>query len=406
MKPIKQAVIATLGLTTLAHGAGYQLQERSTRGLGRAFSGEAAIADDASVMASNPAGMLLVPGDTAISVGLSGIFPDVDVQGVFTPTGAPGGIPTTASDVADHAVVPYLYLTHKVNDKVSVGFGSYTTYGLATNYPLTFAARSLADKSELKTVNLNPSIAYRINSQWSIGVGFDALYADGKLTSTFPNSLPILDLAGDDWGFGYNIGVMFELSDSTRFGLHYRSEVDLTLEGRVVSSATPIWNGPGIVDVTLPDSLEFSVYHEINDRWAIHGDIVWTGWSDFQQLQPIVFGAPVQPPATIENWSDVYRFSIGTTWKTTDRLTLRAGVAYDESPVDQQFMTLRIPDSDRLWLSVGMSYQINPCWAIDLAYTHLFTDEVRINETTIAGNFTGIADGSTNLVALGLSGHF
>ncbi|MGB1130909.1 MAG: outer membrane protein transport protein, partial [Haloferula sp.] len=96
MKPIQQAVIATLGLTTLAHGAGYQLQERSTRGLGRAFSGEAAIADDASVMASNPAGMLLVPGDTAISVGLSGIFPDVDVQGVFTPTGAPGGIPTTA----------------------------------------------------------------------------------------------------------------------------------------------------------------------------------------------------------------------------------------------------------------------------------------------------------------------
>lgn len=141
---------------------------------------------------------------------------------------------------------------------------------------------------------------------------------------------------------------MFELSESTRFGLHHRSEVDLTLEGRVVSAATPIWNGPGIVDVTLPDSLEFSAYHEINDRWAIHGDVVWTGWSNFQQLQPIVFGAPLQPPATIENWKDIWRFSLGTTWKATDRVTLRARAAYDESPVDSQFLTLRIPDSDRL----------------------------------------------------------
>ena len=406
MKPTTTAVFTALALSSLAEGAGYQLQERSTRGLGRAFSGEAAIADDASVLASNPAGMLLVPGDTAISVGLSGIFPNVDVDGVFTPTGAPGGIPTSARSVADDAVVPYLYLTQKLNDKVSVGFGSYTTFGLATNYPLTFAARSLADKSELKTINFNPSIAYRFNSQWSIGVGFNALYGEGKLNSTFPNSLPILDLAGDDWGFGYNLGLMFEWSDSTRFGLHYRSEVDLTLEGRIVSGAAAIWNGPGIVEVTLPDSLEFSAYHEINDRWAIHGDVVWTGWSDFQQLKPIVFGAPVQPPATNENWKDVYRFAIGTTWQATERVTLRAGAAYDQSPVEPQFLTLRIPDSDRLWLSVGMSYQFNPCWSIDVAYTHLFTDSVRINETTTAGNFTGTAEGSTHLVALGLSGHF
>ena len=398
--------MAALCLPYFAHGAGFQLQERSTKGLGRAFSGEAAIADDASVLASNPAGMLLVPGDTAVSIGMSGVFPDIDVNGVFTPTGAPAGIPATADGVADYAAVPYLYLTHKVNEDISIGFGSFTTFGLATNYPLNFSARSLADQSELKTVNLNPSIAYRFNRQWSVGAGFNALYGEGKLTSTFPNSLPILDLAGDDWGFGYNVGVLFELNESTRFGLHYRSEVDLTLEGRIVSGALPFWNGPGIVDLTLPDSIEFSAYHEINDRWAIHGDVVWTGWSDFQQLQPVVFGAPVQPPTTIENWNDVYRFSIGTTWKATDRLTLRAGLAYDESPVDSQFMTLRIPDSDRLWVSLGMSYQLNECWAIDLAYTHLFTDDVSINETTAAGNFTGTAGGSTNLVALGLSGHF
>lgn len=398
-------ILATLPLMAgIAHGAGYQLQERSARGLGRAYSGESAIADDASVLASNPAGMILIPGDTSVSVGLTGIYPEIDVAGFYT--GAGGTVATVAEDLADEAHVPFLYLTHDLTENLTIGFGSYTTYGLATNYPLAFAGRTMADKSELKTVNFNPAIAWRLHPKVSIGAGFNAVYADGALNATLPNSLPLLDLAGDDWGYGYNLGLMFEVTERTRIGVHYRSEVDLSLEGRITSAVVAPFNGPGIVDVTLPDTFELSLYHEINDRWAIHGDVTWTGWSDFQQLQPIVLGSPVQPAATPENWNDVWRFSLGTTWKASDRLTLRAGVAYDESPVEPQFRTLRIPDTDRVWLSLGASWHFNPCWSLDVGYTHLFTQTSRINETNAGGNFVGIAQGDTDLVSIGVSGNF
>ena len=400
----RDLIMATSLVASLAAGAGFQLQERSARGLGRAYSGESAIADDASVIASNPAGMLYTPAETSISVGLTGIYPDIDVTGFYT--GAGGTVRTTGKDIADEAHIPFLFFSHQLTDDLGIGFGSYTTYGLATNYPGDFAGRAIADKSELKSINFNPAVAYRVLPTLSVGAGFNAVYADGVLNSTLPNSLPLLDLAGSDWGYGYNVGLMYEPREGTRLGLHYRSEVDLTLEGRVVSAAVGIFNGPAILDVTLPDSLEFSIYHELNDRWAIHGDVTWTGWSDFQQIAPVVLGAPAQPPATIENWNDSWRFSLGTTYKASDRLTLRAGAAYDESPVEPLFRTLSIPDNDRLWLSVGGSWHFNPCWSLDLGYTRVFAGRSSINQTNAGGNFRGYAEGDTNLVSLGVSGNF
>lgn len=392
-----------LSLAAPSYGAGFQLAERSASGLGRAFSGEAAIADDASVIASNPAGMILLGGDWSYSAGITGIFPDLDVQGAFSAGGPP--VPAIGNDIADDAYIPFLYIAKRINDSISVGFGSYTTYGLKTNYPVSFSARTVADFSELKTVNLNPSIAWRINDSFTLGAGFDALRAEGKLTTTIPNTLPAFDLAGDDWGYGFNLGVLYELSDATRFGLHYRSSVDLKLDGRAVS-VIPGLNSTGTLGIELPDSIEFSAYHEINDQWAIHGDVVWTKWSTFDQLQPYLSnGAPV--PATPENWDDVFRYSIGTTFKATECLTFRAGVAYDESPVPDAFRTLRIPDEDRIWLSLGLSWQFHESMRLDVGYTHIFSDDMRILDGgATTGVFNGTASGSVDLVSIGVAGEF
>ena len=404
MKPTSAALMLFLS-SSIADGAGFQLQERSAKGLGRAYSGEAAIADDASVLASNPAAILLVPGETATSVGLTGIYSDVNVNGTFTPAGAPAGVPARADDITEDSYIPYLFVVRKISERLSLGFGSYTTFGLQTDYPISFSGRSIADLSDIKTVNLNPAIAFRLNDKWSIGAGIDALYAEGTLDTTLPNGLPLLELTGDDWGYGYNIGILYDASERTRFGLHYRSTIDLLIDGQALS-VIPGFNGPAKLDVTLPDQIEFSAYHELNESWAIHGDVIWTGWSTFDQLVPIIAGAPIQPPATTENFSNAWRFSIGATWRITDALTLRAGAAYDESPADPAYRNLRIPDSDRIWLSAGLSYQFNPCWALDFGYTHLVTERAVINETTSTGNFTGVIEGSAHLVSLGLSGTF
>lgn len=392
----------------LAHGAGFQLQERSASGLGRAFSGEAAMADDASVLASNPAAMLLLADEWSFALGGSGIFPEVEVRGTYAPPApAPPGtrLPAIGGNVSDDAFVPFFHAAKRVNERLAVGFGSYTTFGLNSNYPTSFPARAVADSSEVLTLNLNPSLAWRVDDRWSLGLGFDALYAEGKLTATAPSTLPLLDLAGDDWGYGFNAGLLFELSPSTRFGLHYRSAIDLEIEGRAVS-LVPAFNGPATLSVELPDSMEFSAVHDIGD-WSVHGDVMWTNWSVFKQLAPQVTGAPVQPPPTPENWKDSWRFALGTTWRAGETWTFRAGVAYDRSPVPEANLTLRIPDADRLWLSAGFSWEFTPCWTLDFGYAHIFADDVRITDGNAAtGVFRGTAGGGADVVSLGISTSF
>jgi long-chain fatty acid transport protein len=395
-------------LSPLAHGAGFQLQERSASGLGRAFSGEAAMADDASVLASNPAGMLLLADEWSFALGGSGIFPEVEVRGTYAPPApAPPGtlLPANGGNVSDDAFVPFFHAVKQINERLAIGFGSYTTFGLNSNYPTSFPARAVADASEVITLNLNPSLAWKIDDRWSIGLGFDALYAKGKLTATAPSTLPLLDLAGDDWGYGFNAGLLFQATPSTRFGLHYRSSIDLEIEGRAVS-LVPVFNGPATLEVELPDSVEFSAVHDIGD-WSVHGDVMWTHWSVFKQLAPQVTGAPVQPPATAENWKDSWRFALGTTWRASETWTFRAGVAYDRSPVPESNLTLRIPDADRLWLSAGFSWEFTPCWTLDLGYAHIFADEVVITDGTAAtGVFRGTASGGADVVSLGISTTF
>lgn len=395
-------------LPLLSHGAGFQLQERSASGLGRAFSGEAAMADDASVLASNPAAMLLLSDEWSFALGGSGIFPEVEVRGTYAPPApAPPGtrLPANGGNVSDDAFVPFFHAVKRINERLAIGFGSYTTFGLNSNYPTTFPARAVADSSEVLTLNLNPSLAWRIDERWALGLGFDALYAEGKLTATAPSTLPLLDLAGDDWGYGFNAGLLFEATPSTRFGLHYRSSIDLEIEGRAVS-LVPAFNGAATLEVELPDSVEFSAVHDIGD-WSVHGDVMWTNWSVFKQLAPQVTGAPVQPPATAENWKDSWRFALGTTWRASETWTFRAGVAYDLSPVPEANLTLRIPDADRLWLSAGLSWEFTPCWTLDFGYAHIFADDVPITDGNAAtGVFRGTAGGSAEVVSLGISTTF
>lgn len=408
----KHAPLLVLALSTAAHGAGYQLAERSASGLGRAFSGEAAIGDDASILGSNPAGMSLLD-DMSFAVGASFVFPSVDAEGLAF-DGAGGATPVRDSNVIADAIIPYAYFTKKINDQVTVGIGSFTQYGLKADYSTAFATRTVTDFSELLTFNINPAISYRINEQWTVGAGFNALYADGNITSLQPGiGGNLFDLEGDDWGYGYNIGVLYELNEGTRFGLHYRSSIDLKLEGSAEVGlgfgAFPGGTFDGSLEVELPDTIELSAYHELNDKWAIHGDILWTNWSKFQSLDPKVHPLIDGALSKEQNWDDSFRFSIGATYKHNDRLTFRAGAAYDEAPVDSSHTTLRIPDADRFWVSLGASYVLNDCYTLDVGYTHVFADDVSLSPEALGGNtenFSGKVEGGVDIFSIGLSGSF
>ncbi len=377
--------------------SGFQVLERSARGLGRAFSGEAAIADDASIISSNPTGMIMLDG-TSISTGLTYADPVVNLNG-----SNPLGQQADAKDVIEEALIPYFYLSHKVDNQLALGLALYTTHGLKNSYSDDFSAKISPQSTELETITIEPALAYRINQQWSLGIGISAVYAEAKLRgrSVPPFPVPDVESTGSDWSWGYHLGVLYECSENTRFGLYYKSNVNLNLKGDNVVNGN---QRAGSLEVDLPETIEFSAYHQLNDNWAIHGDVVWTHWSRFEELN---FNDP-EIPVTTENWDNSMRYAIGATYFYNDSWTFRAGISYEESPVpDAQHRTVRIPDADRYWLAVGASYQLNECYALDFGYSYITSATADIEETEIPnGLFDGESDASVHLVSVGISGSF
>ncbi|MDQ8189498.1 OmpP1/FadL family transporter [Roseibacillus persicicus] len=412
----QSAILGSLFAAPNLLGAGFQLAERSASGLGRAFSGEASIADDASVVSSNPAAMLMLGGDWNFSVGGGYINPGADATLYPAVTGGNAGPVLKDDDIAESAFVPYLYLTKRMSEDIAVGLGVYSNYGLRTNYSDSVADLVGTNYSDITTINFSPSIAYRINEMISIGAGLDVVYAEGELTANAVAGTPApsFKLKGDDLAFGYNLGILLNLSESTRVGINYRSKVELALDGSASGSPFGGASVPGELDVDLPASAEVSIFHQLNDKWAVHGDILWTQWSSFDTLEPMVStGNPALDAGvnaglrTVENWDDTFRYSLGATYQANSQLTLRGGVAYDFSPVDDEYRTLRIPDGNRLWLSIGGSYALNENLKVDAGYSLIFVDKVKLGENDnglIGTNSRG--EGNIHLFALGLSGSF
>jgi long-chain fatty acid transport protein len=432
-------VAGVLGFAGGAMGAGFAIIEQSAASAGYAYAGAAAAAQDASTIFFNPAGMALQSGHQ-LQVGAHYIIPKAEFknQGSTTVLGTPltGG---DGGDGGDPALVPNLFYRHDFNDKWKAGIGITAPFGLVTEYDNGWVGRYHALKSELATININPSVAYRINDQWSVGAGVSFEYADAELSNAVdwgtilvgggfapPTASQNLDgtatVEGDDWGIGANVGLMFQPLDTTRFGLHYRSSVDHTLEGNATfntpAAAAAAAQAAGLVnttvtaDVTLPDIVSFSAYHAFNERWAILADVTWTNWSHLNELR-IKFGTGADDSVTTLDWEDAWRYSLGAIFKPTAPWELRAGVAFDESPIpNARRRTPRIPGADRIWVTVGAGYRFSEMITVDFAYGHLFVDDPKVDkditeaENRLRGALVGEYDASVDIISAAVSFQF
>ncbi|MEM9080189.1 MAG: outer membrane protein transport protein [Verrucomicrobiota bacterium] len=412
MKNISRLLASSVLLTPLAQGAAFQLFERSSSGLGHAFSGGAAYAEDASVLASNPAAMIMLGGNWNISAGLNLI--DVESETTGLSPNSSGGLSTVSGNADTTSYVPMLYVTKRVNENLVLGLGTFTTYGLKTEYPDSFADFAGTSLSELVSVNINPSIAYRVNEVITLGAGLDILYAEGNISSRSPDAVlagtgNLFDLEGDDIAFGFNIGVLLELHDRLTFGLHYRSSIELGIEGEAAlgTGLNNIAGGAVVIpgtydaslDVELPETVEASLTFKASKCLDLHADVFWTNWDKVPTLSPKVNGTLSDAAVnsiieTTLNWESTFRYAVGATYRPNEKWTLRAGVAYDQSPVEDDNRTLRIPDRDRIWLSAGFTYHFADHYSVDFGYSHLFADDVTIdpNEPFYNGTISGDAD--------------
>lgn len=384
---IKPSAIALLVIAGQTHAAGFQLAEQSATGLGRAFAGEAAIADNASVLSRNAAAMTRFD-QMALSGGVIYVSPDVNIEGnTRLPTKA--GIVTSdasAHDIAAAAWVPNAYLIIPLNEQWRLGFSATSYYGLGVKMPDNYSAGHFGNVSDIKTMDLGTSLAYRINEMWSIGAGISAIQGEGEVGGTFPSrNLIAKHLQGDGWAWGWNVGTLLELSEQTRIGLSYRHDVTLTLSGDAIvgrpnadGSVTEI-RDTGSLDLPLPATAELAAFHQLTDKLAIHSSLNWTNWSKFVQLEADLNNLQ-NMHIKDEHWEDSWRYAIGMTYQVTPKWQLRSGVAYDASPVPADRRTISIPDADRLWYSLGMGYQFTPNLTVDLGLTLIDGKKVDVTE--------------------------
>jgi len=405
--------------SSVSHAAGFAIIEQGVSGLGNAYAGAAARAEDASTLYFNPAGMTFLSGQQAVA-GLHIIKSSVK----FTDSNSNINTGGDGGNAGTTGVIPNLYYIMDINEDIKFGLGINVPFGLATEYDKNWRGRYQAVDSSVTAININPSLAFKANEQWSFGLGVSLQYIEAELTNavdfgticldqelsnggTLPNGTcnsvglnpratdGFSKITGDDWGVGFNLGVIYSLSDATRIGLSYRSEVkqdldgkaDFTLPAAAQSIFATAFADTGVsAKIDLPATAALSAYHQLNNRWALLADITWTGWSSFQELK-IEFDN--NRPASIEeeNWDDSARYSLAVNFMPDKQWTYRAGLAFDETPIPSDEMrTARIPGSDRTWLAFGAGYTLTKNFQVDVAYVHIFVADAKINRTGATGD--------------------
>lgn len=397
-----------LVISCVAQAAGFALTEQSGSSIGNAFAGAGTAAEDASTILSNPAGLSRLRG-MQFAVSGYAIKPSINFNNKDSATliGADVGNPlltgSSGGDAGDWAFLSNVYFAADVNDHIKIGLGIHSPFGLKTEYDNRWVGRYDAIKSDLKTININPAAAYQLNDKVSFGFGVNAQYISAELsnavdfgsicamagagTCAAPQARDgSLQLKGHDWSWGYNLGLLLEPAQGTRLGFAYRSKVGHHLKGDAKFSDIPVElsglpdlaNGSIKADITLPETALISIHHQLNDRWSMMGDVMWTRWSQFKTLRvERDNGMPVGE--TAEHWHNTKRYALGATYKHSDNWKLRFGVAYDESPVSEAFLTPRIPDQSRWVLGLGANFKLSNTGSLDLGYLHIFMKDASLN---------------------------
>ncbi|PTB31040.1 outer membrane protein transport protein [Photobacterium phosphoreum] len=403
------AITATMGISNHAAAAGFQLAEYSATGLGRAFAGEAAMADNASAQFRNPAMLTYLKG-TQISTGAIYVDPNIDIEGRHTLLGQ-----TSSADFANSAVIPNFYFSRPLTDKATIGIAFGTHFGMRTDLGTDFKASMFGNQAEVHTVEINPNLGYKINDQLSIGAGVRYVMASGHFGAALPTILgktKLKYMEGEDNAWGWQAGTAWQINTHNRIGISYQSAVKLNLEGHASGLGYANKSLPGMLPIELPASAEIASFHQLNDQWAVHASVNWTDWSTFEKLEATIPDLGTNSPDLIkkENWKDNYRFAIGTTYQATNKLVLRSGIAYDTSAVDETNRTQTIPETDRTWLSVGAGYAWSKNLTLDAGFTYIFAKNAPMKESDDKhlefGQFSGQTSGHIWLAGVQASYRF
>lgn len=411
------AAVSAVAFASQANAGGYQINEQSVSGQGYGHAGRSSNINDATIVFGNPAGMSfldraqITAGGTYLNVN-SSISNAQATQSSPAISQATGGLTDTLpvagtndGDMVPGTLVPFAFYAHPVNERLAFGFGVYAPFGSKTDYEDSFQGRNQGNYTEVRVVSAQPTVSYRFNEQWGVGVGLTYNRVDGELRRQVPIATPLglseVDsrVEGDDEAWGYNLGVIYQPVPETTFGLTYRSKVDYTLEGDFTASS-PVLDQLGIgtitdkasLDLTTPETVNFSLTQQMSDDLKLMFGVSWARWSRFDQI--LVTGDE-RGEVTNEqqNYSNAWAFSTGGEYQLMPTLALRAGVTLDFTPTQDATRSVRIPSDDRRIFSIGAGWSPTPDLTLDFAYSYLTERGTHVNQSktdsfTVAGQQT------------------
>lgn len=405
--------LAVSGMASTAFAGGFGIGTQSGSGTGNAFAGGAAVADDASVAWSNPAAMMALPAGREFAAAGHLVLPSFKFtnngsNGAFAPAGTGEG-----GDGGGLNLIPNFFYKMDINPNLRFGFAVNVPFGLATEWDPGWRGQMTALDSEIKTINLNPSLAFKASDTVSVAAGVSVQKIQAKLSAfTGAGATGNLTLKADDIGYGFNLGLLAQVTPSTRVGMTYRSAISYDLEGTANYSGTAgaLFNVNARADLKVPDSTSLSVFSTMGSQWEFMADLTYTGWSNIKRLDIIrttasIGPAPAGGPAgsTITslafNWKDTLRIGIGANYKLDAKTKLRMGLAFDPTPTNDVDRTPRLPDQDRTWLAFGVQYKPSKEGTLEVGYAHEFVKDASVATTTavtpgsfLRGSFNNKAD--------------
>ena len=362
-----------------ASASGFQLLEQNASGIGNAFAGSAAVAENASTVYYNPAGMTQLQ-DHEISAGIAAVGPSFKFHNNGSSVGALG----TAGDGGDAggwAALPNGYASWALNKDLYLGVGVGAPFGLKTEYDAPWIGAAHSTSFEIKTININPSIAYRVNDKVSLGFGVNWQKIEAEYVRQVGASVPLTSTMNlDDSAWGWNAGALFTLSPAMKVGISYRSEVKYNTEGDVKLSNGARFDSEA--DLTVPGTFIMSVTQKRNDKWDMLGDVSWTGWSSIPKVDIMnATTGSATPLQTLDtNFRDAWRVALGSNYTLNDAWKLKFGVAYDQTPVQGASTRLTaLPDNDRVWFSFGTQWTPSKASRFDLGVSYIYVQDSKIN---------------------------
>lgn len=408
------AAAAATAASGQAMAGAFQLNEQSVSGQGTSFAGRASTVNDASIVFGNPAGMSFL--DRAqITAGATYLDVNTDISDASgTASGSNDG------DMVPGSTIPFLYYVQPIDEGLTFGLGVYAPFGVITDYEDDFQGRYFGNYSEVEVMTVQPTLSIQFTEKFSAGFGLTFNRIKGELSSATPGG-PIgfvnpvtgaftptgavddgsVEVEGDDEAWGFTFGMMYKPVESTTLGVTYRSDVDYELEGDVdfnnVRQQGPVVLPNGVptvgvgagsassdasLDITLPETIDFSITHELTDRWTVMAGAALVKWSSFDKL---VIENDVSEIVEVQDYEDAWQYALGMSYQLNPAWVLRTGVSYDESPISDEVRTVRVPSGDRVIYSVGAGWTPIPDLTLDLAYTYLTEDSEPVSQTNETG---------------------